>query len=313
MAWTSKNERDKALTDADEAIRLNPEEGVFRGYRAELWYQKENTTRRSSTSARRFDSNPNDGIAFSRRGDTWKRMKAYDNAIQDFTAAIRLDPTSTQQHASRALALACKKEYDRALADYDEEIRLDPKNVWARADRGRAWLLKRNLEQAVADFNAAVKLDPKNPYAIYCRAVSSFVTHEKGALNGFKASLELGGWRGNVSVYAVLMAYFTAQCAGKADLATAMLRDAAAHCDTSAWPYPMIKYLRGELDDAKLMAAATDDDRMTEVRCFLGLKAFQEGKQDAARTHFRWVIEHGNASSTQYAISLIELDRLEGK
>lgn len=52
---------------------------------------------------------------------------------------------------------------------------------------------------------------------------------------------------------------------------------------------------------------------MTDVRSFLGLKALQEGKRDAARSHFRWVTEHGNASSTQYAIGLIELDHLEGK
>ncbi len=90
-----------------------------------------------------------------------------------------------------------------------------------------------------------------------------------------------------------------------------LLDDAAVRCDTSAWPYPIIKHLRGEIDEAKLMAATTDDDRMTEVRCFLGLKALQEGKQDAARTHFRWVTEHGNASYTQYAICLIEFDRLE--
>jgi hypothetical protein len=73
----------------------------------------------------------------------------------------------------------------------------------------------------------------------------------------------------------------------------------------------MINYLRGQVDEAKLIAAATDDGRMTEVRCFLGLKALQEGKQDAARGHFRWVTEHGNASYTHYAISLIELDRIE--
>ena len=240
-------------------------------------------------------------------------MKAYDKAIQDFTAAICLDLTNADAFASRALAFACKKEYDHAIADYDEEIRLDPKNPLARADRGRAWLLKRNLQEAVADFDAAVKVDPKNPYAIYYRAVFSLLTHEKGALGGFKAALELGGWRGNVAVYAVLMAYFAAQRDSKADQATVMLHDASARCDTSAWPYPVVKFLRGEIDEAKLVAAATDDDRMTEVRCFLGLKALEVGKQDAARTHFRWVTEHGNASYTQYAISLIELDRLEGK
>ena len=52
---------------------------------------------------------------------------------------------------------------------------------------------------------------------------------------------------------------------------------------------------------------------MTEVRCFLGLKSLNENKKSAVLSHFLWVKEHGNPSLTQYAISLIELDRLEGK
>jgi hypothetical protein len=76
----------------------------------------------------------------------------------------------------------------------------------------------------------------------------------------------------------------------------------------------VIKHLRGEIDEPTLMAAAgREGDRMTDVRCFLGLKALQEGKNDVARAHFHWVTENGNASYTQYAISLIELDRLENK
>jgi hypothetical protein len=95
--------------------------------------------------------------------------------------------------------------------------------------------------------------------------------------------------------------------------AKAMFEEAARRCDMAVWPYPVVKHLRGEIDEPTLMAAGSEGDRMTEVRGFLGLKALQEGKNDVARAHFRWVMENGNASYTQYAISLIELDRLEKK
>jgi hypothetical protein len=74
----------------------------------------------------------------------------------------------------------------------------------------------------------------------------------------------------------------------------------------------VVKYLRGEIDESKLLATAADGNRMTEVHCFLGLRSLQENKKSAAPSHFLWVKEHGNPSLTQYAISLIELDRLEG-
>ena len=92
-----------------------------------------------------------------------------------------------------------------------------------------------------------------------------------------------------------------------------LLDEAARRCDVSSWPYPIAKYLRGEIDESTLIAAATDDDRLTDVHCFLGLKAESENKKDAALTHFRWVKEHGNPGFFQYAIGVCELDGLEGK
>jgi hypothetical protein len=75
----------------------------------------------------------------------------------------------------------------------------------------------------------------------------------------------------------------------------------------------VVKYLRGEIDESKLLAGASDDDRMTEVCCLLDLRSLQENQKSAALSHFLWVKEHGNPSLAHYAISLIELDRLEGK
>jgi lipoprotein NlpI len=174
-------------------------------------------------------------------------------------------------------------------------------------------MLKKDFAKAAIDSDAAVELDPKNTYYLFYRSVALFLTRRPGASNGFKTVLELEGWRGYSSLYAVTMGHFAARRDGHADQAKALLDEAASRCDTSAWPYPVVKYLRGEIDESKLLAAATDDDRMTEVHCFLGLKSLNENKKSAALSHFLWVKEHGNPSLTQYAISLIELDRLEGK
>jgi hypothetical protein len=52
---------------------------------------------------------------------------------------------------------------------------------------------------------------------------------------------------------------------------------------------------------------------MTEVRCFFRLDYERKAKKEAAISHFRWVKELGNSSFSEYAISMAELDRLEGK
>jgi len=123
--------------------------------------------------------------------------------------------------------------------------------------------------------------------------------------------LELEGWRGEHSQYAVLWGYFGSRRAGKAEAARRFLDDAAAKCDTAAWPYPVIRYLRGEIDQNALLAAATDTDKMTEARCYLGLDLAEKGKSAEAREHFLWVKEHGNPGFTEFTVALAELDRLE--
>ena len=37
------------------------------------------------------------------------------------------------------------------------------------------------------------------------------------------------------------------------------------------WPHPVVELLRGELDEAALLAAAGDDDETTAARCYLGM------------------------------------------
>jgi hypothetical protein len=81
--------------------------------------------------------------------------------------------------------------------------------------------------------------------------------------------------------------------------------------DASAWPYPILWHLRGELDEAGLLAAAGQDQhRQAEVRCDLGLKALRDGRDDAAAEHFRWVKEQCDARVPQSVVSAAELERL---
>ena len=125
--------------------------------------------------------------------------------------------------------------------------------------------------------------------------------------------LELEGWRGEYSQYAVLWGYFGLRRAGNADTAKRFLDDAAARCDTTAWPYPVIRYLRGELDQTAMLAAASDNDKMTVARFYLGLDLALKGRYEEAREHYRWVKEHGNPRFFQFSHAWAELDKLAGK
>jgi lipoprotein NlpI len=126
-----------------------------------------------------------------------------------------------------------------------------------------------------------------------------------------KTLLEIGGWRGELPIYAVILGYFAAKRSGQPDQARAVLDEAKAHCDASAWVYAMVRYLRGEIDEQHALAAATDKDKASDIRCFLGLDSLDKGKKEAAIAHFRWVKQHDNDQTIAFAISRAELDRLE--
>jgi lipoprotein NlpI len=247
------------------------------------------------------------------RGDAWCDKEEYDKAIVDFNEAIRLDPKFAFPYNNRGNAWKAKKDYDKALSDYSQAIRLDPEYALAYRNRGGAWKAKRDFGKAIADFNEAIRIDPRSTEAHFDRVVLLFSTRRDGVESDARMVLDLDGWRAHWSQYAMLLLHFNARRAGRNDEATKLLNEAADKCDTATWPYPIVEYLRGEIDEPKLLAASTDRDKMTETRCYLGLDMEAKGRPDEAIAHFKWVKDHGVSTFHEYSMALAELDRLAAR
>ena len=80
-----------------------------------------------------------------------------------------------------------------------------------------------------------------------------------------------------------------------------------------AWPFPVFRYLRREIDEKTLLAAATDNEKMTQARTYLGLDLELAGRTDEVAAQFHWVQERGNKNLPEYDIAVAELKRLPGK
>jgi hypothetical protein len=126
--------------------------------------------------------------------------------------------------------------------------------------------------------------------------------------DGFKTVLDLEKGKGGHSTYAVIFGHVAARQAGNEADARWFL-DQAAQLDASAWPFPAVRFLRGELNEAGLLDQA-DDDKRTDAHCVLGLDQLVKGHKDEALVHFRWVRDHGTTNNADYTIALAELDRL---
>jgi len=103
---------------------------------------------------------PNYKDAYFKRGDSYNEKKDYDRAIADFTQAIKLDPNDKLAYKNRGNAYFDKQDYDSAFADYNQAIRIDPNYPNVYNNRGNVYRKKGDYDRALADYNQAIKLDP---------------------------------------------------------------------------------------------------------------------------------------------------------
>jgi tetratricopeptide (TPR) repeat protein len=94
IGWHGKQDYEKALRDFDEAIRLNPTEGLL----------------------------------FLHRGKAWLKKKQYDKAIEDFNEGMRLCP-NYGFYVFRGIAWLGKTDFGKAIGDFDESVRLDSEDL----------------------------------------------------------------------------------------------------------------------------------------------------------------------------------------
>src|SRR5262249_4612520 len=154
--------------------------------------------------------------------------------------------------------------YDKAIADFSEAIRLDPKDALAYHRRGLVWYEKKEYSKSITDYSEAIRLDPKNALAYYNRGVSYWLELRDGdVVSEMKNVLQQGGWRGDWAAYAAILGHLAARRSGKLDEAGKFLDDFKTGGDMIAWPSPVVRHLRGEIDDKALLAASTDDDART--------------------------------------------------
>lgn len=102
------------------------------------------------------------GYAASIRGE-------YDEAISEYSEAIRLNPSADGYYYMRGGVYAAKKDYANALTDYNEAIRLSPRSAEYYSSRGSVYWAMKDHAKAIADFSEAVQHNPRFDQYYICR------------------------------------------------------------------------------------------------------------------------------------------------
>jgi tetratricopeptide (TPR) repeat protein len=130
--------------------------------------------------------------AIAERGSIYLLMKRDEEALQDFNHAIALNPKYDWAIAKRGFIYMLMKRYEEALQDFNRAIELNPKYDWAIAERGLTYRYMEQYEEALQDFNRAIELDPKEAWAIANRGITyRFMERYEEALQDFNRAIEL--------------------------------------------------------------------------------------------------------------------------
>jgi Caspase domain/Tetratricopeptide repeat len=116
--------------------------------------------------------NPDDASALYRRGQVYASKGAYQLAVDDFTASIRLNPKDVEAYNNRCWVRTVIGDLQAALKDCNEALRLRPNFVDALDSRGLVNLKNGQTKNAIADFDAALKINPRLTSSLYGRGLA---------------------------------------------------------------------------------------------------------------------------------------------
>jgi tetratricopeptide (TPR) repeat protein len=291
-AFEAKGDRDRAIVDYNDAIRIDPKYGFAHINRGNHYYAKGDYDRAIADydEAIQFDSTMidamrNRGLAYGKKGD-------YATAITAFGEAIQADPNFVVAYENRADSYVQTGDFDRAIADYDAAIKLKPDTVGYWTHRGAAYAGIGNFARAIADYDQALSLEPKNSGVYFSRGIAN--------LYGATAAKAVADFDQVVALnpkdsYAPIWREIAAQ----RDHQPSRIADALGSVDVKAWPGPLLKlYAAGQLTPAT--AIATGDDarlnaivrrgRLCEINFYSAELALQKGAKDVALPLLRKVV-----------------------
>ena len=105
-----------------------------------------------------FDSN--DVWGWRNKGGALYSLGKYDEAIECYDKAIKIDPDNSVVWNNKGLALNSLGKYDEAIECYDKAIKIDPDDADLWNNKGLALNSLGNVIAAITSYDKAIKIDP---------------------------------------------------------------------------------------------------------------------------------------------------------
>jgi eukaryotic-like serine/threonine-protein kinase len=155
-----------ALEAFDAALALQKDHGLAQRLRAETFFRMRRFDEVIAAFDRYLETGKPLESVYRGRGLARAELGQYPGAIEDFTKALELHPTSAVQ-ANRGWTHLVVDAPKLALRDFDLAIELDSKNSDAYCGRGFARAVLGRHQEALQDATEALRLGPRSARLLY--------------------------------------------------------------------------------------------------------------------------------------------------
>lgn len=197
--WRAKLEPQNAVNDYTAAIALN--DGAAHVYvsRARAWFvlgDQESLQKGLEDCNKAISLNDNFDTAYAFRGLIRRNLgtdrdSAAAAAIEDFTAAIAVNPRYVGAFNERGATRSQLGYFSEAIADFNASLQIDPNNVMALRSRGAAYRQLGESASALKDLNAALAIDQTDAAALLERGlVHTDLAEYSDAVTNLRQALE---------------------------------------------------------------------------------------------------------------------------
>jgi len=146
------------------------------------------------------------------RGKRSRKNGKYDQAISDFSKALKMFPQDSKIYSNRGVVWLDKGEYDQAIADFNKALEFHPQLADVYYNRGFAWSNKGDYDKAIADCRKTIDINPGDDRAykriawLLATCLDDKVRNGELALEWAKKALELNPYN-PLSIDALAAAY----------------------------------------------------------------------------------------------------------
>lgn len=181
-----------AVEDFNHVIELDPQNALAYNRRGDAYYRLGDYEQAEADASQALLLNPQDANAYFDRGFAFSELGKYKEAIADYSQAIKLNSEDAYAYYGRGLSRIQLKDNKGAIGDFSKAIALKPQYTEAYLQRG---ILRRRLRQrleAIQDFDKVIKINPSDAKAYYQRALTQSLNKQKyAALKDYTDALNI--------------------------------------------------------------------------------------------------------------------------